>query len=349
MARILIRNSDRRILFYTHDSLFSDIDNGVNALEAKYPGDTTFLTKSNNVPANIRLGWYINSTLDAVSAEPFGDVLVKQQRTAELNAKLDEHQAMIRDGAMLGIPAVVGARWYKYLRMMAQAVQDDRIMGDDAQWALVATSLDVDPHDFDGFTLAESNLFDETFADDGEYALGWFDVDTKSHPVRTDKPNDDRLIKSNLRYDLRFASKVRIIQDGAVDRTDQTVLPDVQRWNARHVVVPEINKRFPWYVSNGDSLLKLARFTPRVWPNFIETRFNRPGNINADQPLALLVVRPRSHSATTVITAGTLSSTNGSLNVPFNPGQTIDVVVVVTAGDGVHTSTYTYTITRRTV
>ena len=345
MARILIRNSDRRILFYTHDSTFSDIDNGVNAIQAKHPGDTTFLTKSTNVPANIRVGWYINSTLDAVSAEPFGDLLVAQQRRAQMESKLDEHQDMIRSGAMLGVPAGVAERWYRYLRMMTQASMRDDVLADAAQWALVETSLDVDPYDIEMLTTAETALFDSTFAGDGEFALGWFDLDTRTQPKRTDAPSDPRL--SGTTYDLRFASQVRLIPEIEIDRTNTLLLQGSQPWFGRADVIDVVNRRFPWYANNHDSLLSLSRFSPRMFANFLPTVYERSGNFSSSISSAVLTVHTRSHSATTVITAGALRSTNGSLNVPFTLGQVIDFVVVVTAGDGVHTSTYTYTITRR--
>ena len=48
------------------------------------------------------------------------------------------------------------------------------------QWALVEPSLDVDPYDLDGLSTTEATLFESTFADEGEYALGWYNIDAKS-------------------------------------------------------------------------------------------------------------------------------------------------------------------------
>ena len=349
MARILIRNDTREILFFTHKSNFSDIDPRVVRLGAKYPGNTTFLTISNaaHVPNNLRLGSYIDSTNSIVSEEPFGDVLTTRQRKSQLEAKLDEHKDFIRTGALVGITPDLGLRWYKYLRMMAQASQRDEVLSDDDQWALVEPSLDVDPYDLDDLSATEVALFESTFADEGEYALGWYNIDAKSQPLRTDISSDPRL--SGARYDYRFASKVRLIPENEIDRTNTLLFPGSQPWNGRNDVVEAINKRFPWYVNRKDSLLKRAEFSPRMFPNFLPTRYNRSGNFSSLINSALIVVHPRSHSATTVITAGALTSTTGSLNVPFTLGQTQDFVIVVTAGDGVHTSTYTYTITRRAV
>ena len=350
MARILIRNSDRRILFFTHDSLFSDINDFVNGIEAKYPGNTSFLTISNvaNVPANLRVGAYLNSTRDVVSLEPFGDVLLAIQRKQKMMDKLDEHEGLVSDGAMVGVRLDLARRWYSYLRMMAQASMRDVVFSDAAQWALVEASLDVDPYDLDDFTKVQNTLFDSTFADAGEYALGWFDIDAKTQPVRTDMAGDEKLVSGD-RYDYRFASRVRLLPESEIDRRDSVVFPATQPWTGRGAVVDAVNKRFPWYVSNSDSLLRLVRFSPRIFTNFLPDTFDRAGNFSSLISSALIVVHPRSHSATTRIVAGTLNSTTGSLTVPFNLGQIIPIVVTVTAGDGVSTSTYTYTITRRAV
>ena len=349
MARILIRNSDRRILFFTHDSRFSDINEYVIAIGAKYPGDTSFLTISNavHVPDNLRVGAYIDSTLDNVSLEPFGDVLLVKQRKAMMEAKLDEHKEMLRNGALVGTPAALSERWYKYLRMMAQAAMRDEVLTDADQWALVEKSLDVDPYDLEDFTTIQDTVFDSTFADEGEFAIGWFDIDTKTQPLRTDMAGDPRL--SGARYDYRFASMVRLIPEGEIDRTNSLLFPGSQPWTGHAAVVEAVNNRFPWYVNRSDSLLQRAEFSPRMFPNFLATRYSRSGNFSSLVSSAILVVHPRSHSASTLITAGALTSTSGSLNVPFALGQTQDFVVVVTAGDGVHTSTYTYSITRRAV
>ena len=350
MARILIRNSDRRILFFTHDSSFSDINEYVTAIGAKYPGDTTFLTISNaaNVPANLRVGWYIDSTLDSVSSRPFGDVLLAIQRKAKLVAKLDEHQQAVQGGALVGFRADLAMRWYRYLRMMAQVALRDEVISDAAQWALVEPSLDVDPYDLDGLTTVQNTLFDSSFADGGEYALGWYDIDSKTQPARTDMAGDEKLASGD-RYDLRFASRVRLIPESEIDRRDTVVFPATQPWTGRGAAVDAINERFPWYVNNSDSLLRNVRFSPRIFSNFLQDRFARAGNFSSLISSALIVVHPRSHSATTRIVAGSLSSTTGTLAIPFTLGQVIPIVVTVTAGDGVHTSTYTYTITRRAV
>jgi hypothetical protein len=349
MARVLIRNDTREILFFTHKSRFSDIDPRIVGISAKYPGNTTFLTISNaaHVPNNLRLGSYIDSTNSIVSEEPFGDVLLAKQRKAMMESKLDEHKEMIRNGALVGITPSLADRWYKYLRMMAQAAMRDEVLTDADQWALVEKSLDVDPYDLENFTATQDAVFDSTFADEGEFAIGWFDIDTKTQPLRTDITNDPRL--SGARYDYRFASKVRLIPEGEIDRTNTLLFPGSQPWTGRADVVEAVNKRFPWYVNRSDSLLQRAEFSPRMFTNFLPTRYNRSGNFSSLINSVVIVVHPRSHSATTVITAGTLSSTNGTLSVPFTLGQVLDIVVVVTAGDGVHTSTYTYTITRRAV
>ena len=351
MARILIRNDTREILFFTSNSTFSDIDPRVVGIGSKYPGNTTFLTISNaaHVPNNLRLGAYIDTTLNIVSDEPFGNVLATRQRKAQLEAKLDEHKEMMRAGALVAISTGLAVRWYKYLRMMTQVSMRDDALSDAAQWALISPSLDVDPYDLDGLTTTQATLFDETFADEGEYALGWFDIDARTNPIRTDITNDTRLTKTNDRYDYRFASKVRLIPESEIDRTDSTTFPGAQSWTERDTVVAAVNGRFPWYVNNSNSLLQNARFAPRIFPNFLGNTFARASTFASQLTNILLVVHPRSHSATTRIVAGTLDSTTGSLNVPFNLGQTIPIIVTVTAGDGVHTSVYTYTITRRRV
>ena len=347
MARVLIRNDTREILFFTHNSRFSATDPRVVGLSAKHPGNWSFLTLHGTVPNNLRIGGYLSSNGRAASIEPYGDVLLARQRNAMLESKLDEHKEMIRNGALVGTPASLAERWYKYLRMMAQAAMRDEVLTDADQWALVEKSLDVDPYDLENFTATQDAVFDSTFADEGEFAIGWFDIDTKTQPLRTDITNDPRL--SGARYDYRFASKVRLIPEGEIDRTNTLLFPGSQPWTGRADVVEAVNKRFPWYVNRKDSLLQRAEFSPRMFPNFLPTTYNRSGNFSSLISSAVLVVHPRSHSASTVITAGTLTSTTGTLNVPFVLGQVVDFVVVVTAGNGVATSTYTYTITRRAV
>ena len=349
MARVLILKANRRVLFYSPQDTVMITSPLISKLVTDNGGASAVeMLSLTSVPSNLRLGLYLDELNTQAARTPFGDAGEQLQRKARLTAKLDEHQSAIRGGALAGIPSDLAMRWYKYLRMMVQASLRENVFTDAEQWALVEVSLDVDPYDLEGMTTEQATLFDETFADDGEFALGWFDIDAKAQTVRTDVTGDRRL-SSGVNYDYRFASKVRLIPESEIDRRNTLLFSPSQNWQGRGAVVDRVNERFPWYISKKDSLLSNARFTPRLWPNFLPDAFVRSGNFASTISAAVLVVHTRSHSATTRIVAGTFSSTTGSLNVPFALGQVVDFVVTVTAGDGVTTSTYTYTVTRRAV
>ena len=352
MARVLIRNDTREILFFTQNSAFLDTDARIVGISAKYPGNSSFLTLAANVPNNLAIGHYLSSDMLAASTEPYGAVLLARQRKAQFLAKLDEHQTMIIGGAMSTVPAEAAALWYKYLRMMTQASMIPDAFSDDVQWGWVSQSLDLDPFDFGfpDFTSTSVNTvhFNENFADDGEYALGWFDIDTKVAPVRTDMVADEKRDVSSSRFDRRFASAVHLIPESEIDRTtDTTLFPERQEWTRRAEVVAEINKRFPWYATNADANILLLEYTPNVFDDPYPLGRTRSANVENAVASVLLAVQPSSHSATVVITSGIHTSRTGSLQIPLAVGANV-ITVVITSGNGANTTTHTDTITRRT-
>ena len=258
MARILIRNDDREILFFTLKSSFSDIDPRVVAISAKYPGNTTFLTISNaaHVPTNLQIGSYLDSTNSIVSERPSGSLLVALDRQEQLIAKLDEHQEMVRAGSLTGVPADLASPWYKYLRMMTQASLQPAIFSDDVQWALVEDSMEHTPYDFADYGSSGLSVYDSVFADGGEYALGWWNLDRNQRVFKSHTPGDNRTNPSSTDFDYRYASIVALIPESEIDRTDPASLPAVQPWTRFSEVVTQINRRFPWYVSNRDATLR---------------------------------------------------------------------------------------------
>ena len=348
MARILIRNDTREILFFTHDSLFSDINDFVNAIEAKYPGNTSFLTISNaaNVPANLRIGAYIDSTNRMVSLEPFGDVLVAFQRKRRFLARLDEHQEVTGQGGLQSVPPHLAPLWYRYLRMMTQVSLNDSVYSDAVQWPYLSDALAHNPYDLDGMTTAQVNLFNNVFGDDGEFALGWWNVDRKERVLRTHVVGDGRTDPSSTDYDYRYGSLVAVIPAADIDRSDAALLPAAQPWTRKEEVVAAINERFPWYISNHDASLSDVRFTPNYLLAFYSATtaysFTVPNSVSS----ITLAVHTASHTSTVLMTGAARSSSTGSITILLTVGVT-NLQVVVTSGSGA-TKTYTFAITRET-
>ena len=240
---------------HPRDTQFSATDPRVRGISAKHPSNWSFLTLHGNVPNNLRIGGYLSRNGRAASIEPYGDVLLARQRKVQFLAKLDEHEATLRSGAISTVPAVLVPLWYKYLRMLTQVGMNDAPFSDAAQWALVEDSMDHTPYVFEGLTRGQLALYNGSFADEGEFAFGWWNADRKERSSKTHVTGDNRTNPSDTDYDYRFASLVEIIPESQIDRSDATILPAAQPWGNRNETIAAINERFPWYVSSRDASL----------------------------------------------------------------------------------------------
>ena len=102
MPRIMIRTSDRRILFFSHADL-TDLDPLLMTIRAKYPDDTSVFSPS-VLPSTIRLGGYLDTTRVIIDHRPHGALREAQEHRDELNGMIDDHIAIIKGGALLSVP-----------------------------------------------------------------------------------------------------------------------------------------------------------------------------------------------------------------------------------------------------
>ena len=343
MARVFIRNDTREILFHTQNSAFSATDPRVRGLRNKYPGNWSFLTLHVNVPNNLAIGHYLSRNGQEASTEPYGDVLLARQRKAQFLAKLDEHQDTMRSGALSTIPADLLPLWYKYLRMLTQVSMNDAPFSDAGQWAMVEDSMEHTPYVFEGMTSGQRGLFNGSFADEGEFAFGWWNADRKERSIKPHVPGDLRTDPSNVDYDYRWASMVEVIPADQIDRSDATILPSAQPWANRRETIAAINTRFPWYISSRDASLARIKFTPNYIRAFNAGTLHHSFNVPNAANMMRFTASAASHAATVAMSIGAVTSTNGAISFPLVTGVNT-LTVVVTAGT--NTKTYTFAITR---
>ena len=199
------------------------------------------------------------------------------------------------------------------------------------------------PYVFEGLTRGQMSQFNGSFADEGEFAFGWWNADGKERSSKAHVVGDNRTNPSDADYDYRFASLVEVIPAGQIDRSDATVLPAAQPWSNRNETIAAINRRFPWYISSRDASLEDIRFTPNYIRAFNAGTLHHSFNVPNATNMMDFTARAASHTATLTMTAGAVTSTNGSISFPLVTGANT-LTVVVTAGT--NTKTYTFTITR---
>ena len=114
MAKILIRSSDRRILFFTYDDRVSDVDPLIISIQEKFHNATDLIVTP-RPPPNLKLGAYLNATLTDASPEPVEAHGRAFTRRRDFNAWLDAEIAKMNSPAIHGVPSISRERWYKYL------------------------------------------------------------------------------------------------------------------------------------------------------------------------------------------------------------------------------------------
>ena len=189
MAKILIRNSDRRILFFTYDDRVSDVDPLIISIQEKFH-NATDLISTPRPPPNLKLGAYLNATLTDASPEPVEAHGRAFTRRRDFNAWLDSEIAKMNTPAIHGVPSISRERWYKYLRMLAQIGAKESPFQDTTQWLLIGRALDASPFDFETFRHASSfRSSDSTYEEDGLFFTSWWDYATKEQSIRANDPS----------------------------------------------------------------------------------------------------------------------------------------------------------------
>ena len=247
-AQVLIRSHDRRILVFNFDLRIGDSHHFFTQWNEKYHGNVEFLTIP-NPPANLARGAYINSTLTEVSDRPQGRAGVVADRNAILVAKIDEHVAAFRNGALWAITNdETRRRWYIFLRMMVQASFRDGAHFDADQWTLVKAALAHRPQDFHGYDTAQSDNFERCFQNGGAYGTVWWDADAHAKALQPFTGASRGLIlPTSPLYDERAASAVTLIPEGEIDRSDTATPNRDHPWLTRDRIVARMNARLPWY------------------------------------------------------------------------------------------------------
>ena len=243
MAKILIRSSDRRILFFTYDDGLSDVDPLIVSIQERFH-NATDLISTPRPPANLRLGAYLNATLTDASPEPVGQGFIRHR---DFNAWLDGEIAKMNTPAIHGVPSVSRERWYKYLRMLVQIGEKEFPFQDSTQWLLIGRAMNATPFDFGTLDSHQASDFAVTHKEDGLYFTSWWDYATMERSLRPNDPSDPLLSKTGPNYDARRASLVTLIPEGEIDRTDSTIRGADQPWLARTRVVNAINAKLPFY------------------------------------------------------------------------------------------------------
>ena len=158
MAKILIRSSDRRILFFTYDDRVSDVDPLIVSIQEKYHNATDLITTP-RPPANLKLGAYLDNTLTDASPEPVEAHGRGVTRRRDFNAWLDGEIAKMNTPAIHGVPSISRERWYKYLRMLSQIAAKEFPFQDSNQWVLIGRAQQATPFDFETFNTTQAHRF----------------------------------------------------------------------------------------------------------------------------------------------------------------------------------------------
>ena len=156
MAKILIRNSDRRILFFTYDDNVGDHDPIIQQFVERYHSATELIITS-RPPANLKLGAYLNATLTDASPEPVEAHGRGVTRRRDFNAWLDGQITKMNTPAIHGVPSISRARWYKYLRMLTQIGSKPFPFQDSTQWLLIGRAMNATPFDFETLTTHQAS------------------------------------------------------------------------------------------------------------------------------------------------------------------------------------------------
>ena len=246
MAKILIRASDRRILFFTYDDTIPDNDPLIQQYVDRYTGYAELISTA-RPPANLKLGAYLNAAVTDASPEPVdahGQVLTRRR---DFNVWLDGEIAKMNTPAIHSIPPIALGRWYKYLRMLVQIGAKPSPFQDSQQWLLIGRAMNSSPFDFETLDSSQATSYGYTYEEDGLFFTSWWDYATKERSLMSNDPSDPLLSAIGPNYDPRRASLVTLIPEEEIDRTDSTIFGGNQPWLSRARVVGEINAKMPWY------------------------------------------------------------------------------------------------------
>ena len=246
MAKILIRSSDRRILFFTYDDRVSDVDPLIVSIMERFH-NATDLVVTHRPPANLKLGAYLNATLTDASPEPVEAHGRGVARRREFNAWLDGEIAKMATPAIHGVPSSSRERWYKYLRMLVQIGEQESPFQDTTQLLLLGRAQNSSPYDFATFSTNQATAYASTQEENGLFFTSWWDYATKQRSLKPDDLRDPLLSRAGPNFDPRRGSVVTLIPEGEIDRTDTTILGAAQPWLARQRVLGIINAKMPWY------------------------------------------------------------------------------------------------------
>ena len=247
MAKILIRNYDRRILFFTYDDSMSDLDPLIFQHYGHAPNDHEVIN-THRPPANLRLGAYLTATLTSADIAPDPSTVYGRglERLKDFNTWLDAEIAKLSGVAILSVPEVTRQRWTLYLRMLAMVTLHRVPFEDNDQWALVGAAQASSPFDFATLTTAEASTYAGVQGEGGLYFEAWWDAATKAAP-KSSVFTDPLRNPTGPNYDQRAASLVTLIPEGEIDRSDRTISGRDQPWGSRERTTKWINSRMPWY------------------------------------------------------------------------------------------------------
>ena len=246
MAKILIRSSDRRIIFFTYDDTLSEVSTLFTQHYDRFPGDHEIIV-THRPPPNLRLGAYMTANLISAEPEPVEAYGVAVRRRAGFQTWLDGEIEKLSSPAILLVSEIDRQNWTRYLRMLVMASLHLEPFMDARQWALVEAAQSVSPYDFDSASATWQSRFDALQHEGGLYFVAWWDNSTKFVATKPVTADDIRLNPTSPGYDVRFASSVSLIPEDEIDRTDRTVFNPSHPWTARDETIAQINAKLSWY------------------------------------------------------------------------------------------------------
>ena len=351
MPRIILRDSDRRILFFSHADL-PDLDPHMEHVRTRFGGSTrTTIYSPTTLPAGIRLGAYLDDSRHIVAHRPHGTLRTVEERRDELNGLIDGHIESIRDGALLSVPADGQRRFHRHLRMLVQASLRDGALRDEAAWTFIQREAALQAWDFVDYSAREEAGFRACFGQAGAYALGWWKGTTRERALRASgNPPNPLFIPSQTTFDLRAASAVILIPTAEIDRTDATLRNAAHPWTARDTIVAKINERLPWYQPSDVATLSADPLMTPANLAGAATFSASQGYYTGSTTFSFLAFRPVLSSSRAIIRLavnGVPQPDPFTVNAGLNRGNN-QVVITVTAQDQETVMTYTYDINRTT-
>ena len=237
MAKILIRASDRRILFFTYDDTISDHDPLIQQYVDRFTGYAELISTP-RPPANLKLGAYLNATLTSADPEIVVATDMALDRRRDFVTWLDGEIAKATTPAIHQVPEIARGRWGLYLRMLVMATLHPEAFDDAAQWTLISAAQDATPFAFETFSTDETTEFERAQQDGGLVFKTWWDYAGKRRSLKAHDPTDPLLALTGRDYDPRRGSVVALIPEDEIDRADSSVPGAEQPWKVGAQGVP---------------------------------------------------------------------------------------------------------------